>query len=243
MMRLATTVLVFVLLCGAPPAATSQQQQSHPATADKTAAKPAKAAAGDSARESTSPSADGQTPKKKNADDNPFPEEQSKSAAKGVEAGQTPAVPTDLAGDSPATDASGHPSDGKEGTSSDEGVSSSRTRLEGLDDADPDLSRKGRTTVAEPVHNPKLSSDDVAIGKMYFQSENYRGAYVRYREALSLDPENADAAFGVAEAACKLSQLEEARQNYKLCVDLDPDGPRAKAARKALATLASKVSR
>ncbi len=242
MMPLATTVFVFVLLSGGPSGVRSQEQ-SHPATADKTASKPAKADAGEPAREGPSTSADGQAPKKTNADDNPFPQEQSQSAAKGVEAGQTPAVPTDLAGDSSSTDASGHPSDGKDGTSSDEGVSSSRTRLEGLDDTDPDVSRKVKTTVAEPVHNPKLSSEDVAIGKMYFQSENYRGAYIRYREALSLDPENADAAFGVAETARKLNQPDEARQNYKLCVDLDPDGPRAKTARKALATLASRGSR
>ena len=74
------------------------------------------------------------------------------------------------------------------------------------------------------------------------QSENYKGAYIRYKEALTLDPENVDAAFGVAETARKMNQTQEAIANYKLCLELDPSGPRSKASRKALSQLQSAQS-
>jgi tetratricopeptide (TPR) repeat protein len=239
MLRSVISVYLLVLLSAACPEARAQEQSSPPTTAQKSAPKPARAPADDKSPPAAPATDAEQTPKKSSADENPFPEEQSKSAAKQVEEGQAPPLPADLAGESPSGKASGSRPDASDAQPGEEGVSSSRTRLEGLDQADPDAKRKVLPKVSDPVHNPKMSAEDVAIGKMYFQSENYRGAYIRYKEALSLDPENPDAAFGVAETARKLNQTKEAIENYRLCLDLDPNGPRAKASRKALNALSS----
>ena len=217
------------------------QDQTHPtaansgSSADKSSGKDAK-----SPQDNKNSTGDANTPQKSSANDNPFPEEESKQAAKAVEQGATPPAPADMEGDpTPA------PRDGdgeKSESSDDEGVSSSRTRLEGMNKTDPDASRSQKTTITSVAHNSKMAEEDVAIGKMYMQSENYRGAYIRYKEALTLDPESVDAAFGVAETARKMNQTQEAIANYKLCLDLDPGGPRAKASRKALSQLQSAQS-
>jgi tetratricopeptide (TPR) repeat protein len=214
------------------------QDQTHPAatsTTDKSSSKNATPA------QDSKPSADDATPPKKSgASDNPFPEEQSKEAAKAAEQGGTPPIPADMEGDpTPAPrEGDGRASD----SSADEGVSSSRTRLEGMNDTDPDAARPQKTTITSVAHNPKLAKEDVAIGKMYMQSENYKGANIRYKEALALDPDSADAAFGIAESARKMNQAQEAIANYQLCLDLDPSGPRSKASRKALSQLQSAQS-
>ena len=240
-----TRILHFAFLLAAlavPACVASAQDQTHPATtnsgssSDKSSAKDAK-----SSPDSKNSASDTSSPKKSSASDNPFPEEESQKAAKVVEHGGTAPAPADMQGDpTPA------PRDGdaaKGGSNDDEGVSSSRTRLEGMNDTDPDASRKpSKTTITSVAHNPKLAQEDVAIGKMYMQSENYKGAYIRYKEALTLDPENVDAAFGVAETARKMNQTQEAIANYKLCLELDPGGPRSKASRKALSQLQSAQS-
>ena len=218
------------------PGVSGAQDQTHPATtgsgssSDKPPAKYAKAP-----QDSKSSSSETSAPKKSSANENPFPEEESQKAAKAVEQGGTAPAPADMQGDpTPA------PRDGdaaKSESNEEEGVSSSRTRLEGMNDTDPDASRSQRTTITSVAHNSKLAQEDVAIGKMYMQSENYKGANIRYKEALMLDPENVDAAFGVAETARKMNQTQEAIANYKLCLDLDPSGPRSKASRKALSQL------
>lgn len=230
-MRPSTLVFLLAVLSGVPSVILAQEQ-SHPATPEKTASTPAQGPGSDKAATES-----GQPQKKSGAEENPFPEAQSESAAREARSGQVRAAPADEAGEG-SSSAAGQPPDGQGANSTDEGVSSSRTRLEGLDDSDPDASRKEQKSIAQPVHNPKMAAEDIGIGKMYFQTENYRGAYIRYKEALSLDPENADAAFGIAESARKMNQMDEAAQNYKLYLNLDPDGRRAKAARKALAEIA-----
>jgi tetratricopeptide (TPR) repeat protein len=226
---------LLAVLIGSPYLA-SAQDQTQPATTNsgsstnKSAPKDAK-----SSQDNKNSPDDAGTPKKSSASDNPFPEEESQKAAKTVEQGGTPPAPADMQGDpAPA------PRDGdgaKSESNDDEGVSSSRTRLEGMNDTDPDAARSQRTKITSVAHNSKLAVEDVAIGKMYMQSENYKGAYIRYKEALTLDPESVDAAFGVAETARKMNQTQEAIANYKLCLDLDPSGPRSKASRKALSQL------
>jgi tetratricopeptide (TPR) repeat protein len=234
-----TRILHFAFLLAAligSACITRAQDQTHPATtgsgssSEKPSAKDAKSSQDNKTGGDTS------TPKKSSASDNPFPEEESQKAAKAVEQGGTAPAPADMQGDpTPA------PRDGDEakgGNNDDEGVSSSRTRLEGMNDTDPDASRsQPKTSITSVAHNPKLAQEDVAIGKMYMQSENYKGAYIRYKEALTLDPESVDAAFGVAETARKMNQTQEAIANYKLCLELDPGGPRSKASRKALSQL------
>ncbi len=50
-------------------------------------------------------------------------------------------------------------------------------------------------------------------------------------------PATLTAVFGLAEAARKLKHEQEAADNYIIYLDANPDGPKAKAARKALSEL------
>jgi Tfp pilus assembly protein PilF len=60
------------------------------------------------------------------------------------------------------------------------------------------------------------------------------GAYARARDAVSIAAEDADAHLALAEAARRLGKLDEAEQNYRRCLQLDPVPKTRKAAEKAL---------
>jgi cytochrome c-type biogenesis protein CcmH/NrfG len=154
------------------------------------------------------------------ADENPFPEDISKKAA--TAAGNA-------APDAPASPAAPKP---------DEPYSSSRTKLQNIDGADDSESRIS-DGAGGYIHNPKLGDQDVKVGGFYLTRHDYKGAYDRFKEATKVAPENADAVFGLAEAARGLKLDAEAADNYRVYLDAVPDGAKAKAARKALAELGS----
>ncbi len=155
------------------------------------------------------------------AADNPFPEAESEAAEKQANAADRSAAD----GPAPDTDA--------------DGSSSSRSRLKGIDvlgDNDPHASN-GAGGV---VQNPELAKEDVRVGQLYLSNGNYPGAYARFKEATEVGPGNADAVFFLAEAARKTAHLDEAAANYKLYLEAEPKGKRAKEAKKALVELAGK---
>ncbi|MFY9748599.1 MAG: hypothetical protein WA891_19150 [Acidobacteriaceae bacterium] len=148
------------------------------------------------------------SPNKPTAAQNPFPEAQSEKAAH--------------QDTSPST----HPN-----PAGDQDYSSSQVK--GLDmptttDAPPP------GVVSELPYNPKLAKKDAQIGDYYLESSNWRGAYDRFLEANRSDPGNAEAVFGLAEAARHLSHTDEALRNYRLYLSALPSGPHAKEVRKAL---------
>src|SRR5579885_2748237 len=154
--------------------------------------------------------------KKSTADDNPFPEDVSKKAADAAKAKEAQAGPDAVSGESSSSD---------------------KTRgmdLEG--------DREGRISngAGGVVHDPQLAEHDVHVGEFYLNRENYQGAYARLKEAVQADAGNPDAVFYLAEAARHLNRKDEAAQNYQLYLAALPDGPRAKAARKALHELSAK---
>ena len=158
----------------------------------------------------------------KPAKDNAFPEEQSRAAEKASEAGDRSA------------------SDGPAATGADASESSSsRERMKDLDllgDHDAAASNGAGGT----VNDPQLAKEDIRIGQLYMGSGNYPGAYSRFKEATQVGPGNADAVFYLAEAARKTAHLDEAASNYKLYLDAEPKGKRAKDAKKALVELSGK---
>jgi tetratricopeptide (TPR) repeat protein len=81
------------------------------------------------------------------------------------------------------------------------------------------------------------AQDDVRVGRYYLGSGDFQGAYGRYSEAMRLDPTNLDAIYGLAAAAAGLHHTDEALTNYKLYLQIAPDGNDAKSARKALRAL------
>ena len=157
------------------------------------------------------------------ANDNPFPEEESKAAAKEADAAEK------AASNGPAPDADAPA----------ESSSSSRTRMKGLDllgDHDPRTS-DGAGNV---VNDPQLAKEDVRVGQLYMGDGNYPGAYARFKEATVVGPGNPDVVFFLAEAARKTAHLDEAAANYKLYLEAEPKGKRAKDARRALTELSGK---
>jgi hypothetical protein len=79
--------------------------------------------------------------------------------------------------------------------------------------------------------------EDLAVAKFYLRDENYQGAYLRAKDAVSVQPEYSAAHFALAEVAEKMKKKDEAIAEYQTYLKLDPEGEKAKAAKKALAEL------
>jgi tetratricopeptide (TPR) repeat protein len=158
------------------------------------------------------------------AQENPFPEDVSKSAAA-----------------SKNNDAAG--SSGSSSSSSNPGADAAN----GDTDPNGDLPRDtGRRRLKKPSESDIQSGslagagkaqDDVRVGRFYLSDGNYRGAYGRFSEASRFDPANVDAIYGLAAAAAGLHHTDEALTNYKLYLQIAPDGNDAKSARKAIRAL------
>jgi hypothetical protein len=192
-------------------------------------------------------------PKKSTADQNPFPQAQSEAAAHqtqqqdGAEpsapqpqaAPESESPPKPSAAQNPFPEAQSEKAAHQQDTSpsahpnppEDQNYSSSQVKglnMPTTDEAPPP------GVVSELPYNPKLARKDAQIGDFYLESGNWRGAYERFTEANRSDPGNAEAVFGLAEAARHLSHTDEALRNYRLYLSALPNGPRAKEVRKAL---------
>ncbi len=164
------------------------------------------------------------------ADDNPFPEDVSKKAAAAAKAEATDA----------STPNAPAPTNSPPAANQSQGSSSlDNTDKLGLDDPNRKQLKLESPDGATDVYDPKRATEDVRVGKFYLQTGYYKGAYERFKDATAFDHENVEAVFYLAEAARKLNMAKEAEQNYQLYLAAVPDGPSAKAARKALGELAS----
>ena len=195
-------------------------------------------------------------PKKSTAEQNPFPEAQSKAAAhqtplqdnaepsapqpQTAPPGGSPNKPT--AGQNPFPEAQSEKAahQPQQDTSSPSAQSNppedqnySSSQVKGLEMPTTDEALPPGV-VTELPYNPKLAKKDAQIGDFYVESGNWRGAYDRFLEANRSDPGNAEAVFGLAEAARHLSHTDEALRNYRLYLSALPYGPHAKEVRKAL---------
>jgi tetratricopeptide (TPR) repeat protein len=173
------------------------------------------------------PKPSAQTAKPSAADANPFPEAQSEKA----QHAQDPA-PDPAPGQKPAPNGGQNSAPGSGQPPQD--YSSSHLKLldlpGGNDAANPD-------TQGVNGRNSALAAKDAQVGMFYLKTGDFKGAYNRFAEAAKTDPGNADAVFGLAESARRLSLRDEAVRNYRLYLSALPDGPRAKDARKALKDL------
>jgi hypothetical protein len=79
--------------------------------------------------------------------------------------------------------------------------------------------------------------EDLSVAKFYLNDENYQGAYLRAKDAVNIQPEYSAAHFTLAEIAQKMKKKDEAIAEFQTYLKLDPDGEKAKAAKKALAEL------
>jgi len=78
---------------------------------------------------------------------------------------------------------------------------------------------------------------DLNVADFYIKDGNYAGAYLRYKDAVTFDPDDPDAHFGLAEMARKKGKTAEAIAEYSATLKMDPKGKHAKESRKALAEL------
>ena len=97
------------------------------------------------------------------------------------------------------------------------------------------------TSVHRKLPKPKrVQSDDervdedLNVAKFYMRDENYQGAYLRAKDAVKIQPEYSTAHFALAETAQKLKKKEEAIAEYEAYLKMDPDGEKAKDAKRAL---------
>jgi tetratricopeptide (TPR) repeat protein len=164
------------------------------------------------------------------AKDNPFPEDVSKSAAAAAAA-----------------------KDNDASSESSSGSSSSSSSSSAGDDTDPNVDPNadlphdtGRRKLKKPsdkdiqsgsLAGQGMAGEDVRVGRFYLDTKDYKGAYGRFSEATRLDPTNVDAIYGLAAAAAGLHHTDEALTNYKLYLQVAPDGNNAKSARKAIQSL------
>jgi tetratricopeptide (TPR) repeat protein len=204
------------------------QQQSQPA------APVAPDTAAPDAGQPTPPVTHNPTPKPGNAaaQENPFPEDVSKGAAAAAK-----------------DNGNGNDTSGSSSGSSNSSSSSNPAGDTAGGDTDPnaDLPRdNGRRRLRKPsdkdIQSGSLAGegkaqDDIRVGRFYLGQGEYRGAYGRFSEASRMDPTNLDAIYGLAASAAGLHHTDEALTNYKLYLEIAPDGSDAKSARKAIRAL------
>ena len=151
------------------------------------------------------------------AEQNPFPEAKSQAAAKQEQA--KPSAPSEQPlqlQPMPSVSSSS-------AQMSPEDLGETKIKHHGREDEfTRDLNLNGRVT------------DDLHVADFYQKDWNYRGAYLRYKDALRLDPGNEDAMYGVAETACQMKNPAEALAGFKSYLQQYPKGQYAKKAEKAL---------
>ncbi len=152
---------------------------------------------------------------------NPFPEAQSKAAAKG--------------------DGSGNSENPKAGSSSSSGSSSGGYSSSDAHLPAPDVgqgklgSHEKRDSFTRDQTLDGRVEDDLNVADLYSKNGNYRGASLRYQDALQYDPQNDTAQYGLAEAMCKENLASQAMDHFKSYVANHPQGQYVKRAEKMLA--------
>jgi len=166
-------------------------------------------------------------------------------------------------GDAPAansapTPASGLQDAGSSGDSQDPGSSSSGSSSSSSSSSSDDVGGVGplagdddpaaaaAAARASRKRLPKVNAEtptqreqeDLDVAAFYQNDGNYKGAYERALDAVSIAGDDPDAHFALAEAARRLGKLDEAETHYKKCLTLDPVPKELKAAEKALKEMA-----
>ena len=214
------------------PAPKAQPSDPAPPPADQPAPQPPPAKDDNAFPEDVSRDAAKQADDTKHptAKDNPFPEDVSKDAAKAAsgDAGKTP-----TAKDNP------FPEDVSRDAAKAAG-SDSVPAPAGKTDLPPGVSSSQSSSSSadgDEITNPGQAKKDAEVGGFYLKQGNYQGALLRYKDATAADPTNVEAIFGLAETERLLKKNAEAARDYQLYLDIVPNGPRSKQALKALKTL------
>jgi len=162
------------------------------------------------------------------AKDNPFPEAQSKAAAKADD---------NQAGE-PGTgnsQGSGIPQPGA-ASSSKGGYSSSDAHLPDREVGEGNLGTHPKLDSFTRDQSPDgRVDDDLNTADLYMKNGNYRGGYLRYQDVLQFDPTNDTALYGLADALCKENQTSAAMAHFKSYATNYPQGKYSRKAEKMIA--------
>jgi hypothetical protein len=90
---------------------------------------------------------------------------------------------------------------------------------------------------AAPQTPEARAAEDLTVADFYQKDGNYLGAYLRAKDAVEIQPNDAYTHFALAEAARKLGKRDEAKEQYAAVLKLDPIPNQMKASQKALAEL------
>lgn len=107
---------------------------------------------------------------------------------------------------------------------------------------------KSLSREAQYSFNPLQAAREFRVGLFYWKKGSYRAAAGRFEEAVKWNPSFAEAYYRLAEAREKLAEaeireaekqalVEAAAEAYKKFLELEPDGEKAKTARRKLARL------
>lgn len=107
---------------------------------------------------------------------------------------------------------------------------------------------KGSARETEYAFNPLQASKEFRVGLFYWKKGSYKAAAGRFEEAVKWNPGYAEAWFRLAEARERLAQaetrpaerqalLDAAVEAFQKYLELEPDGERAKTARRKLERL------
>jgi tetratricopeptide (TPR) repeat protein len=78
---------------------------------------------------------------------------------------------------------------------------------------------------------------DIEVGETYLSMNNFDAARERFEDAVRLAPENAKACFRLAQSLQGLRRIEPAKLYYQKYLELEPQGPFAAHAKKAIADI------
>ena len=164
----------------------------------------------------------------------PFPDDADKRAA------PTPNAPTPGAKSFPFPDAADRAT--SESSSSSSSGSSSSGSDAPAEPSQPGLADRGssgstraqRRKLVVKEDPEEREAEDLQISHYYMTTGNFLAAYLRAKDALKTIPDDPLAHYAIGESAQKLKKTEEAIAEFKLYLQLDPDGLKAKAAERAL---------
>jgi len=125
-------------------------------------------------------------------------------------------------------------------SSNSSGSSSSSSTNPDLTPALDDAGSEGTTTRRKLPKVTRLQNDedrayeDLTVARFYRDKGDLNAAYLRSKDATTVQPQLPDAHFVLAEIAEKLKKRDEAVAEFTTYLKLQPDGDSSKAAQKAL---------
>lgn len=149
------------------------------------------------------------------------------------------AKPEDSGGLQDAGSSGSSSSSAEDGSSSSSSSSQGSAAPEGTPEDASGAKRANRSARKKLPPVPRLSPtqrevEDLQVAGFYQSDGNFTAAYARAKDAVSIAGDDPDAHLALAEAARRLGKLDEAEQNYKRCLELDPVPKTRKVAEKAL---------